>query len=63
MNDSRKQFEKDLQKMGLKDGQNFKKELISSTKDLPKFLEEITEKILNLKNLVDYFFNFKEYVL
>lgn len=63
MNDSRKQYEKELQKLGLKENQNFKKELIGLTKELPKFLHEITERILDLNNLTDYYFNFKNYVL
>lgn len=45
-------------------GQNYKKELLRLTdKQLPEFLKEIFKKIFDLKNLMNYYTDFRKYIL
>uniref|UniRef100_A0A914CPB4 CDK5RAP3-like protein n=1 Tax=Acrobeloides nanus TaxID=290746 RepID=A0A914CPB4_9BILA len=59
--DSRKQYEKELAKMGLK-GENLRKELMDLAAGLPTFLTSVSKDIVHLKGAVDYYENFRQFV-
>ncbi|KAH7697804.1 HSF-27 protein [Aphelenchoides avenae] len=58
--DSRRNYENELAKMGLK-GENIRKELINLAAGLPEFLAEITTHIAKLADPVAYYAEFRKY--
>uniref|UniRef100_A0A0R3S3K6 CDK5 regulatory subunit-associated protein 3 n=1 Tax=Elaeophora elaphi TaxID=1147741 RepID=A0A0R3S3K6_9BILA len=61
MIDSKKQFEKELLKMGIQ-GVHLRREIISLLADLPSFLDEITKSISSLNEPLQYYEQFRTYL-
>ncbi|VDN53592.1 unnamed protein product [Dracunculus medinensis] len=59
--EARRQYEKDLQKMGIK-GKNINYEISELVMDLPKFFNEIAQEIYSLKDAIDYYDDFSRYL-
>ncbi|KAL3985670.1 hypothetical protein ACH3XW_39565 [Acanthocheilonema viteae] len=61
MVDSKKQYEKELLKMGIK-GIDLRREILSLLADLPSFLDEITRSISSLNEPLQYYEQFRAYL-
>ncbi|VDO32129.1 unnamed protein product [Brugia timori] len=61
MVDSKKQYEKELWKLGI-EGVHLKREIISLLTDLPSFLDEMTKSISSLNEPLQYYEQFQAYL-
>nr|CRZ25206.1 Bm7301 [Brugia malayi] len=61
MADSKKQYEKELWKLGI-EGVHLKREIISLLTDLPSFLDEMTKSISSLNEPLQYYEQFQAYL-
>uniref|UniRef100_A0A915BV85 CDK5RAP3-like protein n=2 Tax=Parascaris univalens TaxID=6257 RepID=A0A915BV85_PARUN len=59
--DGKKQFQGELQKFGIK-GQHLRRELMLLAADLPSFFNEVANEILQLREPLHYYENFRKYL-